>query len=266
MAPKSPASGRRSKSPARGPKLDATLGELTTEVQFLNALPALVAEHGRPRVLDALGKLFSRGQVKECMKRLEGRTKHLVWLSCTSADVAIIVTDLGLNEVGRGTWTLHAASSDEVIEFLEAHCARGTCKYAGVSMKQQLRQFARALPAAYPLIDSSQPLDLGSAGVRLFAKLLELPMLPDGQVGDFEAKLRAGRSPALNQPLSKETSAADRAEFAIISLGWARQHLIVPPKAAKYVTVGIAALFLMLAVSIINLLLTVFWFGLPAGR
>ena len=87
-----------------------------------------------------------------------------------------------------------------------------------------------------------------------------------GQVGDFEAKLRDGRSPALNQPLSKETSAADRAEFAIISLGWARQHLIVPPKAAKYVTVGIAALFLMLAVSIINLLLTVFWFGLPAGR
>ena len=267
MAPKSPATRRRStspaKSPAKGRKLDDTLEGLTTEVQFLEALPPLVAQHGRAPVLEALGKLFSSGQVKECMKRLEGRTKLLVWVSCVGADVAMIVTDHGLNEVGRGTWALHAKSSDDVLEFLATYCAQGTCRYAGISMKPQLQKLAKAVPAAYPFINTSDPLDLGSAGVKLFAKLLDLPMLPGGDVRDFETKLKSGQSPALNTPLTKDTPAADRAEFAIISLGWARQHLIVPPKAAKYVTMGIAALFVMLAVSMANLLLSVVWFGVP---
>lgn len=115
---------RRSGSPA--PQSNSTpdcsiLKTLTTDLEWLEVLPRLVAHHGEQKVNEEALKLLSRSQLKECWKRLEARKTMIVWLDCAISEpgarlleLAIVLTDRSLNEVERGEWVLGELSEKEL--------------------------------------------------------------------------------------------------------------------------------------------------------
>ena len=252
----------------------------------------------------ALRKFFSQGQVKECLKRLDARRKHLAWIECTRTDdgslleLAIVVTDYSLNEVERGVWVFGgtreakalsgAASSpqgsellaelkassltperaaDEIVDFLRTHCVRGTCKRAGRRLAAQRELLSRSLPAVLSFMDSSDTLDLASGGINLYGHLIDRPVFENrtqqgskaqGPKTLQEYEMEQASLGAHQSPLSAAGRAIDRIEATIEALGWAREHFIAPPKAAKYVTMGLNGLSAFLLFSVVRMLVFAF--------
>lgn len=216
-------------------------------------------------------RFISKAQVKEAFTRLNERAKRLVWIECDFTiailvGVALIITDRDLNEVERHSWDISSsgsAVSDEIVSLLATHATQGTCRLAGVGLARQKEALERRLPAVSSFFSSEQ-LDLGYAGVQGYAQLLGRPLLPESvvkgkvasgkphTVGQFESAILSCRSPAVSQP---PTTSLDRVEGLILSLGWAREHLITPPEAAKYVAYVLNAFGALLIVSVANLAL-----------
>ena len=297
-------------SPSRSPpltrggmeSLSASLEQLDTERQWLEALPALIERHGKEKVSKAMTTFFSRSQQSECFKRLKTRAEQLIWIHLaargTQLEMAIVITTRSLDEVDRGAWLIgglkgneeknllsalptsmangnghsktspltREAASAEIVELLATHCERGTCTLSGVSLGPQVEMLARVLPAVVAFIrvhpsgaiHPSERCDLARSGVQQYAALLELPMLPTAEPGalrDFERDQRDGD--VSKYVSAKSVDATDHVEAAIMSLGWARCHLIAPPKAAKYVTAGLIAMAVCILGSIGQVL--VYW-------
>lgn len=243
------------------------LAKLETETDFYEALPLLLQQHGRDEVKASMQKLsLNSGQIKECLKRLEARQSHLVWLHTrTSAagaliELTILVTDQSLNELMQYAWKKgdrQKPRDGEIVDsFLRQHCAPGCTVAAATATAQHLQVLARELPAVRKYV--GDPLDLSSGGVPTYAALLGLPMLnasassPDGSLSDFEARMRVGDAPTLRTPLGPDARGEEHCEAAICALGWARERLIAPPKAARYVTCALHALSVMLMASIVH--------------
>lgn len=269
-------------------------GELRTEREFLEAIPALVEKHGAEAVKNELAKILSHAQVKDCFKTLESRRKLMAWIDCTTTssgtllEVALLITDRSLNEIDRGTWVFAASEPDllgceadlnsesraskltfadaslELVDMLRNHCAKGTCKLAGRRLAAQRELLSRTMPAAMHFLDSADSVDVATEGVRAYASLIDQPLLPPSAVGKPSS---ATRQPETlldferEQRLvgtglsSRSTRAIDRIESAIIALGSARERFIAPPKAAKYVAASLLCLSGMLMLSVVHLLL-----------
>ena len=265
-----PASSRTTRSPARqlaslrsrSPVARHTpttalsvLLELSTEAEFFDTLPILTDAHGEDAVRQQLCHLFSGSQVDECFTRLKARSQRLVWLLCDDKGLAVIVTDLSLNEVGRFTQAFSKGNKraellvveKECIKFLAMHAQRRTCTLAGLHAAHQSKLLSREMPALVAFLGPQRPLDLCRDGVPYYAELLGRSMLASPEaaqsLAEFEAKHARERVPA--QP------ALDQLEADIVALGWAREYLLTPPKAAKYVSAGIACFgVFLLAVSL----------------
>lgn len=240
-------------------RLEAALQDMHTEASWLEGLPALLAEHGEAPVKKAAARFLSRSQINLCFQQLEARTKRLVWVHSAMSngrihEVRLVVTDHSLNEVERGQWSLPStddaqeATSVEIIQFLATHCAMNSSKWAGIAVRSTLEVIQRQLPAVFHFIDQRAPLDVGQAGVSCYADLLGLPlveaMASNGpmSVEAFESLVAANEGPWQNRRL-------EPLEIAIVALGWARQHLIAPPKAAKYVTAALHAFGVFMVIS-----------------
>ena len=244
--------------------------QCTTEQQWLSVLPTLMARFGEEKVHDAATKLLSQGQLKECLKRIEAMRKRLVWMHCDATvagrlSLAILITDVSLNEVERGEWSFSSddlackAASPQIVEFLATYCAQGACPIAGVSLLH-LRELLRSkLPTIYSFLDHSAAIDLCDGGVERYSQLTGLPMLsgPEGRPGangigsvsEFEMALCRGQNPA-SQACRLGEHPIDRAEWAIVALGWAREHLLARPRASQYVTAGLTVMWVMMGASI----------------
>jgi len=246
-------------------RLEAALQAMHTEASWLEGLPALLAEYGEAPVKKAAARFLSRSQIKLCFQQLEARSKRLVWVHSAMSngrirEVRLIVTDHSLNEVERGQWSLPSseaqeATSVEIIQFLATHCAMNSSKWAGIAVRSTLEVLQHQLPAVFRFIDQRAPLDVGEAGVSCYADLLGLPlveaMASNGpmSVEAFESLVTANEGPWQNRRL-------EPLEIAIVALGWARQHLIAPPKAAKYVTAALHAFAVFMVTSAVwNLLI-----------
>lgn len=279
--------------------LDKELGELGSELEFLEKVPALAKQHGEAKVKEALKTHLTGSQIKQCFKLLAARAKLLAWVELSTTggqlvELAIIITDLSLNEVERGTWTFGVANeaqlqgaaapnaaalaaelvaevrtskltlegaSFEIVHFLRTHCARGTCKLAGRSIAGDKEILRRALPDVHNYLDQTSCVDLSHAGTSTFASLLELPMLSTRNTGDgpatahdFEEEQRLSHGAGRYGTMPRDARAIDRVEHAILALAWAREKFIAPPKAAKYVTWGLHGLCVFLLASIVHAL------------
>ena len=247
----------------------ADFAKLETERDFYDALPALIKKHGTAVVKESMASLpLTHRQIAQCFKQLAARQTAIVWLHCTTSaagalvDLAIVITDQSLNEVARNTWALingnRELCSDEIVDtFLGEHCAPGCTVASPTGTARQLQVLAHELPAVRRYFGEGATIDLSGGGVRRYAELLELPMLatsasPDCSADSFEARMRVGNSPALKTPLAPDARAEDHCEMAILALGWARVHLIAPPKAARYVTLGLNVFSVLLVGSIMH--------------
>ena len=252
----------------------ADFARLETECDFYEALPGLIKKHGADEVKESMRSLpLTVSQIDLCFKQLAARQKNILWLHCkTSAagalnDLAIVITDQSLNEVGRNTWVRingdrQPPCTEEMVNgFLREHCVPNCTVASGTDTARHLQVLARALPAVRQYV-GEVTIDLSRGGVCRYAELLGLPMLAastdatrasaDGSVDSFEARMRVGDSPTLRAPLAKDASAEDHCEAAILALGWAREHLVSPPKAARYVTLGLHAFSVLLVGSIMH--------------
>lgn len=257
---KSPPSSRRS---AVETPLEV-LSKLTTELEFYEEMPKLEQQHGKEALDKALRQVLSGSQVRLCYKRLEERQKRLVWMhrpapkkkgaSQSPSELAIIVTDHSLNEVER--WESVDAKHNNLdaaaVDFLAAHCTRGTAMVAGLDLSQKwCDQLERELPKAFDFLGGPSPLhvtkshclDLCDGGVARYAEMMGLSLLasPEVEKGaprnarEFATALRRGANPAQK---TGPVDAIDHVEAAIMALGWARQNLVSPPAAAQYVVAG----------------------------
>ena len=249
------------------------LSKLETEREWYEALPSLLEAHGRELVVTSAEEFLSRGQVKECLKRYDARRERLAWIHATTSDggrlqtLALILTDRSLNECARDEWDIGDVSAAcqaaaDMLGLLSEHCAAGTPIAAGVGLAPQLAAMSREMPAVHRFLAASSTLDLGSDGVQTFSTLCGQPMLGTADVrvrsgpksaSHFEADLCAGVSPALRAPIPPDALAITRCEYHILALGWAREHFLEPPRAAKYVTAGLFALAAMCVSAIARL-------------
>ena len=166
----------------------------------------------------------------------------------------------------RGSKLTLAVASSEIVEMLRTHCAKGTCTHAGRLLASQRAVLSRALPAVLPWLDDTELVDITASGTRIYAKLIDRPMTrlaspavskksssgePRPSTPDeFEREQRLG---TYHNAPAPGTRAIDRVESAIILLGWAREHFIEPPHAAKYVTMGLHAFSAFLLLSMAKL-------------
>jgi len=270
----------------------ARLAGLDSEFEWLNALPSLVAAHGREQVDLAMGGLLTRSQQKECWKRLDAKSARLVWLRSASIadariiEVALLVTDRALNEVERGVWVIKNELSEadvaelrserwsddlvaevrspsslscvdasaKIVAFLANYCTQGTVVLAGTSLARDYDVLERKLPAVASFLSPTARVDLGCDGVIRYAELAGKSLLAEPNIGsrvrEFEAEHR--RKHACRAQPSR---AMDDIEASVVALGWVREHLFAPPKAATYVMMGLASYAVIMVASLISLVL-----------
>ena len=231
------------------------LATLSTERDFFDTLPPLMEKHGKDHVKEAMQQLFNPKQVKECFEEIEARAKRLAWVEWIFGgvrgdelrDMAVVVTDMSLNEIerwepGSRIHTDHLSSLDaEAAGFIAAHSTPRTCRLAGVDISRRFHRLARAMPMLAAVLGPQPPLDLARGGVAGYAEAVGLAVLegePGHTVDDFEAALRRGDYPS-RAAARTICNAIDHVEDTIVALGWARQYLIAPPAAARYVVAGL---------------------------
>ena len=254
----------------------SALAALETESQYMATLPRLLTRYDREVVEKAMAKHLSRSQCKECWKRLEARDAQLVWLgsslsaSGSLVELAVVITDRSLNETSRGEWVVSGDVDKDVSDFLMQHCTRGQGTVAGSSLDATVAALRRQMPETARYLSDGPRVDVASHGSRTYAELLGRELLPRSinvsgsaaqpmTVGEFEAAHRRGEGPEVADGALAAARPIDKAEAAIVALGWVRMNLIAPPKAAKYVTRGLMALNALVVWQVVSLFVTTLW-------
>eukprot|EP00966_Prymnesium_polylepis_P212409 4920486-Prymnesium_polylepis.2 len=248
-------------------ELVRTLSSFSTELEWLEGLPIAAAQHGKPAV-DAVAKtLLSKSQIQQAWKAVDERRSRLVWLRGTFGssrellELAIILTDRGLNEVERRVWTVGEPDavkssplslldvSTQALAFLREHCTRGQCPIAGSALQRDLADLQRALPEVCSFFERAS-IDVGASGVQRYADLIGLGLLPSPKKTlkqfEFEHRQEVNGSAAAR--------AIDDLESSIVALGWAKNNLIEPPKARKLVLAGMAVYNLLLVIATVSVI------------
>ena len=243
-----------------------TLLHQSCKPDILNSAPPLDISPSRPLTLPSR---LSSSQRELCWKRLEERSKRIIWVDYTASadasilELALIVTTHTLDEVERRAWTfsdgdVHSRDT-EIVAFLHEHSAERPKVAGAASLSLLLPVLKNQLPDVHAFLDCSEPLDLGRGGVRRFAALIGRGLnatATDSELCEFESRQTIGAPAVRAQSGGINASGGmhgithgpmDRAEAAILSLGWARETLIEPPKAKRYVTAALYAYGAMLA-------------------
>ena len=266
----SPSKSRAAVDPYPIEKPRDVLERATTELEWYDALAALVPAHGEVAMRQVAKEFLSRSQVNECFARLKQRSQRLAWVRCSCDDdgaimeISILLTDTDLNEVDRCTVVLGSlapdlasesagimaapslsGASELIVTFLEEHCARKTAVVAGSSLGDDVAIIKSDLPAVHAFLVTSAPIDVGRGGTARYAKLRERGLVPETKaaLSSWESEHRAAQE-------QSDASSIDYLEASVVALGESRERFVARSKAAKYVAAALyATMALLLAVS-----------------
>ena len=247
------------------------LERATTELEWYDALAALVPAHGEVAMRQVAKEFLSRSQVNECFARLKQRSQRLAWVRCSCDDdgalteISILLTDTDLNEVDRCTVVLGSlapdlasesagsimaapslsGASELIVTFLEEHCARKTAVVAGSSLGDDVAILKQDLPTVHAFLVTNAPIDVGRGGTARYAKLRARGLVPETKaaLSSWESEHRAAQE-------QSDASSIDYLEASVVALGESRERFVARSKAAKYVAAALyATMALLLAVS-----------------
>ena len=248
------------------------LERATTELEWYDALAALVPAHGEVAMRQVAKEFLSRSQVNECFARLKQRSQRIAWVRCSCGDddgalleISILLTDTDLNEVDRCTVVLGSlapdlasesagsimaapslsGASELIVTFLEEHCARKTAVVAGSSLGDDVAILKQDLPTVHAFLVTNAPIDVGRGGTARYAKLRARGLVPETKaaLSSWESAHRAAQD-------QSDASSIDYLEASVVALGESREKFVARSKAAKYVAAALyATMALLLAVS-----------------
>ena len=248
------------------------LERATTELEWYDALAALVPAHGEVAMRQVAKEFLSRSQVNECFARLKQRSQRIAWVRCSCGDddgalleISILLTDTELNEVDRCTVVLGSlapdlasesagsimaapslsGASELIVTFLEEHCARKTAVVAGSSLNDDVAILKQDLPVVHAFLVTNAPIDVGRGGTARYAKLRARGLVPETKaaLSSWESAHRAAQE-------QSDASSIDYLEASVVALGESREKFVARSKAAKYVAAALyATMALLLAVS-----------------